>query len=78
MSRPWHFGGANKGRIQGGDGLADLGCMDLAPGNGTGAEIRVTLDVSRIFQTMDGFGAAMTESSAYLIWNHPKKAEVSA
>ena len=74
-THPWDFGGDGQGNIVG-DGLQNEGCVGPAPDGGSGAERWVTLDPSTTFQTMDGFGAAMTESSAYLIWNHPRKQEV--
>ena len=35
------------------------------------------VDSSQSYQSMLGFGASMTESSAHLIFNHPKRSEAS-
>jgi len=38
--------------------------------------IKILIDPSQKYQQMVGFGAAMTDSSAYLIWNHPQKDQI--
>ena len=78
MTRPFHFGGWNKGKIQG-KGLINKGCVQQAINDADIAKVtrKIVVNPQVEDQTMDGFGASMTESSAYLIWHHPKRAEVS-
>src|SRR4051812_45351648 len=46
--------------------LTDRGSTDFAPG-GSG-ELTVTVDPSRAYQRMDGFGASITDSSAHVLY----------
>jgi len=57
-----------------GDGLINKGC--LQPSKAPVADMSVTVDNTKSFQQMVGFGAAMTGSSAWLISRHPKKDEI--
>jgi len=57
-----------------GPGLIDKGCLE--EGSQGDVKATVTVDVNDKQQIMEGFGAAMTESSAHLIYYHPKKQEV--
>ncbi len=63
-----------------GDGLSLLEqrtSLTFQPGNGTHAT-KVSLDPTTTYQTIDGFGAAVTESSAWLIQNEMSSAQRDA
>ncbi|GAB5520202.1 MAG: glucosylceramidase [Rhodothermales bacterium] len=45
----------------------------FGPAPETASALIVTVDPATTYQTMEGFGAAMTNSSAYLIHNHPQR-----
>lgn len=47
---------------------------DLHPSSGNGAEIVV--DKSKEYQRMEGFGAAFSNSAAYVVFNSPKRHEI--
>lgn len=49
--------------------LAGLRPLHFRPGTPPRGVRVITVDDSRRYQTMQGFGAAMTDSSAWLIWN---------
>src|SRR4051794_2116590 len=51
--------------------LTDRGSVDFAPG-GSG-ELTVTVDPSRTYQRMDGFGASITDSSAHVLYRLDSK-----
>jgi len=44
----------------------------VSAGEATG-NLTITIDPARTHQTMEGFGAALTNSSAFLIHNHPQR-----
>ena len=74
-TEPWNFGGTDQGNIWG-EGLIPKGCLD--PTSDSMASNRIEVNTqSGNHQAMAGFGAALSESSAYLIQNHPKKNEVN-
>lgn len=73
-TEPWNFGGTDQGNVWG-EGLIPKGC--LTPTSESMAANKIELNTqSGDHQAMVGFGAALSESSAFLIQNHPKKDEV--
>jgi glucosylceramidase len=48
--------------------LAPQAALAFAPDSGTQA-VTIDVDEAQRFQTMDGFGASLTDASAWLIWN---------
>jgi glucosylceramidase len=46
--------------------LSDQGSVDFRPGGSD--ELTITVDPSRAYQTMDGFGASITDSSAHVLY----------
>lgn len=67
---PWEYNGQIFG-----PGVLVGGCLsDL--GSGNVAQNSITVDSNNLHQQILGFGAALTESSAYLISQHPKKQEI--
>src|SRR3954466_6295173 len=56
--------------------LTDRGSVDFAPG-GSG-ELTVTVDPSRTYQRMDGFGASITDSSAHVLYRLDSKHRAAA
>lgn len=49
--------------------------LQFSSTNGS-ADTTVSIDETNIRQTVDGFGASMTDASAYLIWNSPNKDDI--
>ena len=49
--------------------------LQFSSTNGS-SDTTVTVNDSTIRQTVDGFGASMTDASAYLIWNSPHKDDI--
>lgn len=47
---------------------------DLYPSNSNGRQINI--DRNRRYQTMEGFGAAMTNSAAYVIYHSSRRQEI--
>src|SRR3954467_12576417 len=56
--------------------MADRGSVDFAPG-GSDA-LTVTVDPSRTYQRMDGFGASITDSSAHVLYRLDSKHRAAA
>ncbi|KAK3087645.1 hypothetical protein FSP39_008702 [Pinctada imbricata] len=44
--------------------------------SGSGSGTRINVDRSKRYQTMDGFGAALTNSAAYVIYHSPRRHEI--
>jgi glucosylceramidase len=64
----------------GSDKMADLGTVDFTntPADPATAPPTVVVDPSRTFQTMTGFGAAITDSSASVLYSLPPQARSTA
>lgn len=56
-----------RGWVSSADGAARLQPTDLALHEATAAPATVVIDSTRRYQTMDGFGAALTDASAWLL-----------